>query len=289
MSLSLKALSKFMGVTAGLCGLALLAAAQGPGWQVAIHQEPSFSASQIECADVYSTQGYSRVSWEVGSEDELLVPNKTQGEIIYLRGGEGLQPGESMRLMRVESSVPHTDQFPGQTAYLNGMGRLFAMVGRAQVLGINAAGVATARIELSCRESRRGDFAIAWQPRVSPKLEPSETIDLLHPVEGRLQMVAAGRDLGNEFARGDEIFLTGRGVATAVGQRWLIFRRAHSPSMAIFRRAAYGVEAEDAAAGEPAKIVGEAVIISARPNSSAALITYSRDMILPGDEAMLEQ
>src|SRR5579884_108770 len=275
MSLSLKALSKSVAVTAGLCGLALLAAAQGPGWQVEIQQEPSFSASQIECADMYSTQGYSRVSWEVGSEDELQIPNKTQGEIIYL--------------MRVESAVPHTDQFPGQTAYLNGMGRLFAMVGRARVLRINAAGVATARIELSCRESQRGDFAIAWQPRASPKLEPSETIDLLHPVEGRLQMVAAGRDLGNEFAKGDEIFLTGRGVATAVGQRWLIFRRTHSPSMAVFRRAAYGVEAEVAAAGEPAKIVGEAVIISTRPNSSAALITYSRDVILPGDEAMLER
>lgn len=279
-----------------LLAWALLAQAPGEGWQINVSEPHSFTTAQIECADFYSTGFYRHVLYQIGAENGLLIPEQSAGDVIYLNHAAGLRAGDEVRLMRFPARANLTDQFPGQSAYLAGMGRLYAMVARARVLQVNGNDVATARLEVSCRPSQIGDFAIPWYPRANPQLDRVETINLLQPIAGPLKIVAAGREMASELGDGDEIFLSGRGAPAQVGQHWLIFRRRSSPSEAVYRRAVMGIYGLTYAPGvnvnqlsnqpHPAEIIGEAVVVSQQLGSSAALITYTRDRILPGDEAM---
>lgn len=284
-----------------LLGLAAGQATAPSSWTVQVAQPAAFSTSQMECSNFFSTGGYQHVMRLTGAENGLQITQRTAGDIIYLNDAAALHPGDEVRLMRISNPKPQTEQFQDQQGMLSSMGLQFESVGRAQILGVDANQVATARIDFSCQAAQVGDFAIPWQPRKSPPLPTSETINLLQSVSGRTQWVVAGRNMASVLGAGDELYLTGSAQQGArPGQRWLIFRRPDSPSTRRYRSAVQGVYSlmgtepgldinRLSALPHPPEIVGEVVVISAEAHGSTGIVTYARDTILPGDEAMIEQ
>lgn len=277
------------------------AAATSAGWSVAVHQPASFSQTQLECSDFYAPGFYPDVHRLIGANAGMETSLLTAGQVVYFNAAAGLHAGDSVRLLRVGDQSDQVEQFPNQQRDLRAMGTRFTNVGRAEILSVNPGGTATARIDFSCVPAKVGDFAIAWKPTLGPKLATSETINLLTPLRGRAQLIAAGRDMSSELGTGSEVYITGgERAGLHPGQRWLIFRSTSSPSQWQYRTASEGMKgmpygepgldvAKLEASPRPAEIVGEATLLRVDPDAATAVITYARDRIMPGDGVIAER
>lgn len=293
MSLKTIGLSSICAVLAGGLALAPLPLpAQTPAAAPAARQ---FTYSQMQCSDVFAPRVQEQVPRVIGARGGLLETMFSTGDILYLNGAAGLQPGDAVRLLRVVNLGQEEEQFPGQAGLLHAMGAYVVAVGQAQVLRVNRRQVATARITFSCQPAEVGDFAAAWHALPSPSLPTAVRVNWTAPIASNAaaQILVMGRDHAGLAGRGDEVYLTGGAAAGArVGQAWTVFRTRRSPSNSQFQTAAEGLPVENMGAAslrnlpEPADILGRLVIIRVEPRSATAILTAARAPIRAGDEAV---
>jgi hypothetical protein len=173
------------------------------------------------------------------------------GDVIYLSQGrnQGIKAGDEFAVIRETRMVKHPET--GKN-----IGHFIMRLGRARVL-VTQESTATAVIEFACEDIHRSDELVPWKEIPIPEIEALPPFDRYDPEPSGLQIgrVVYLADDRSSVATG-HIIQTDLGVASGVvpGQILKLFR----------------TQAE-----LPRRMIGQAVILTVEPMTSAAKIMHS--------------
>ncbi len=186
--------------------------------------------------------------------------NLTVGDVVYVDGSDGLQPGALYTVVVPKGLMRHPET--GEV-----VGRYYGYQGRVQILSVQAES-AIAEIVHSCSASMVGDFLRPFVPEPVPLARRSGLRSINDPVS-RERLVEAPVVLGS-----------GTGLVS-LGQGHVVF---------IDRGAQHGVTPGDiftiyrqTPPGQPPMVVGELAVLSVNERASLAKILESRYAIYVGD------
>ena len=251
--------------------------------------------SEIYCAGFISKEKLKPSGTMVAGNHSPDQAHYSESGYIFL-SGDDLQEGKEYSLLRHAYDPNQYESFPGQLGILRKLGELYQDLGRAKVLYIRNK-TAVAQIESSCSDVMPGDIAVPFQERPRPEFKQT-TFERFAPPNGKTTgRIVMGRDLDTEFGSHRIVYLNvGESEGVKPGDYFRITREyssiAKSPIESLgFNAPSYDDTQKDPSkfnfrtqAGElPRRSIGELMVISAGPNSSTALTTYTPEEARAGD------
>ncbi len=253
--------------------------------------------SDVYCAGYISNQPPLQQLYVLAGEEGGLKQAYSDRDTIYLSRGSGsvVNPGGEYIMVRKAIDPVRVDVFEGQTKMMQGLGQVYAEVGRIKVDRVGEY-VATATVMRTCGELTAGDIAVPLAARPMPTA-PSGTFDRFAPPSGKVEgVIVTGKEYESTLGAGRTIYLNvGANQGVTVGQAFRVIRSYSSaasdpnrrqlentPTHLGGMRQAYKLNKSQKVV-MPRDILGEIVILSVTEKTATALITMSSAEIFPGD------
>ncbi len=239
----------------------------------------------------------------LGSEDAGEKNEYTVRDFLYLNHGRDAlaTPGGLYLLVRPVLDFQRDEAFAGQRELLEQMGSLYAEIGRIEVKILHPES-ATVEVLGSCEPVLTGDIAIPLDGRPPLDLKSPKETDRFAPSSGKaIGTLVAGKELDRTLGEGKIGYVNiGSNDGVTAGSYLRIVRYYSGGLSEDFENAVRNYSSTDIGWGSaqpltveqratlPREVLGEMVVLSARPGSATALITYSRKDVIVGDGVELE-
>ena len=257
--------------------------------------------TDIYCAGFFTHRSLGADMTVLGSEDGGFKNEYGDRDFIYLSKGQAASPGGQYMLVRAMKDTNPRDSFPGQRLMAAQLGTLYAEIARIQVRIVHE-GSLTAEILHACEPAVAGDIAIPLTARPAPAFHSPKVVDRFAPSSGKATgVVVLGKEFRQNLGEGHIVYLNlGRSQGAQVGGYVRVFRSALSKERDPFELATqkYATDIAGQSMGRPLTraeraalprtVVGEVLLLSVEDDSSAGIITFSREEINPGDEVEFE-
>ena len=251
--------------------------------------------SEIYCAGFVTREEVHPVATVL---DDSRAPEQVRshdGSYIYLKGSE-VQEGKEYLLLRHTHDPNHNQSFPGQLGLLAHLGEMYQDLGRAKVIAVRKK-VGVAVIESGCSETIPGDIAVPFQERPRPEFKQTHFEQFAVPNGKTSGRVVMARDLDTLLGTRRIVYLNvGEAQGVKPGDYFRALRDygsiADNPIEALpFKAPPYdptqknppNFQFHEHADQLPIRAIGEMMVLSTTPNSSAALTTYAPEDIHLGD------
>ena len=257
--------------------------------------------SDIYCAGFFTHRAPDAGMSVLGSEDGGFKNEFGDRDFVYVSKGPGASPGAQYMLVRPVKDPNLRESFPGQQKMAAQLGTLFAEIARIQVRVVHE-GSLTVEIMHACEPALAGDIAIPLATRSAPAFHTPKVVDRFAPSSGKATaVVVLGKEFRQNLGEDHVVYLNiGRSQGAQVGSYLRVFRTALSRDQDPFEQATrnYATDvtgqrtmrrqtrAERAAL--PRAVLGEILLLSVEDDSSAGIVTFSREEIYPGDGVELE-
>lgn len=251
--------------------------------------------SEVYCAGFITKQEIHPIATVM---DDSRAPEQVRSHdrsYIYLSGSE-LQEGKEYLLLRHTDDPNHTQSFPGQLGLLSHLGEMYQDLGRAKVIAIRKR-VAVAQVESGCSEIIPGDFVIPFQERPRPEFKQTDFEQFAVPNGKTRGRVVMARDMDTLVGSRRIVYLNvGEAQGVKPGDYFRALRDygsiADNPIESLpFKAPPYDPTQKNPQSFQfhehadmlPIRAIGEMIVVSTTPNSSAALTTYVPEDIHLGD------
>jgi len=251
--------------------------------------------SEIYCAGFITNQTVKASGTVLAGNESPEQANYTDHEYIYLSGGD-VQEGREYLLLRHTHDPNEYESFPGQVGELKKLGEMYQDLGRAKVLYIRNK-TAVAQIESSCNPVMPGDIAVPFQERPRPEFKQTQFERFAAPNGKMTGHIVMGKDLDTEIGMRRVVYLNvGESQGVKPGDYFRITREytavSKNPAESLpFHAPASDPTQKDSSkfdfrkqSGElPRRSLGELMVISTSPTTSAALTTSMLEDVHLGD------
>ncbi|HWP84793.1 MAG TPA: hypothetical protein VNN17_06360 [Terriglobia bacterium] len=284
-----------LGWTLGTAGL--LARPAGLQAQAALSQ------SDLYCAGYFSLRPVESSLRIQSSEDGGFKNEFATGDYVYLNQGQGTVggPGQQYAIIRPVKDVNRKEAFAGQRKILEGLGTLYAEVGRIEVASVHEQS-ATAKVVMACDAIERGDIAVPFQARTAPAFKSQHITDRFAASSGKATgLIAAAKEFDAWLGEGKIVYLNlGSAQGLQPGSYLRIVREYLGGGNAEFAAASRQLPADMGGMGGnrrltpaeeatlPREVIGEVMVLSVQDSSATGIITYSRSEAAVGDMVELE-
>lgn len=257
--------------------------------------------SDIYCAGFFTHRPPDAGMTVLGSEDGGFKNEFGDRDFVYLSKGQGASPGGQYMLVRPVKDPNLRESFLGQQKMVAQLGTLYAEIARIQVRVVHE-GSLTVEIVHACEPVLAGDIAIPLAARSAPAFHSPKVVDRFAPSSGKATAtVVVGKEFRQNFGEGHVVYLNmGRSQGAQVGSYLRVFRTAVSRDQDPFEQATRNYATDVTGqrtmrrmtradrAALPRSVLGEVLLLSVEDDSSAGIVTFSREEIYPGDEVELE-
>lgn len=274
----------------------LLAASMAAAQQSA----PALKEWDLYCSGLPTTQRVPTDTYIISGENASYMVTYYQGREVFLNRGaaQGVRAGDAFEVIRPVSDPLKAKWFRWQTELMRAMGTMYADIGRIRVVSVQPR-ISVAQIELSCGMIQRGDIARPFAARPAPPLHnvPFDRYVLPGGNKKGMAMVVTGKGFTNAVSAGEIVYVNlGSAQGVMIGSYFRIFRYQGSRNETVYQvpRMEYEVEGLGRAPvpyswdSLPPEMLGEGIVLRTGPNSSAVMLTTSREVIMAGDYAQLE-
>jgi hypothetical protein len=266
--------------------------------------------ADIYCAGFISKQKVPDAKYVNGG---LQTPTSTKfelGELVYL-SGKDYQVGSLYSVVRELRDVNEFEIYPGMRRLLNTVGHPYSEVGRVRILETRQHS-AIAEVELSCDPINPGDVAIPFVEKAPIAFHVPGHFDRYAPSNGKLTgRILLGKDFDTILGSGVKLYLNvGSNQGVNVGDYFRVVRsyastlhsqvdslsfkaqisedtQLHSPTYEatmLTKGKGVNIHVEDL----PRRAVGEVVVLSTTPTSSAAMVVFALEDVFAGDTVELD-
>jgi outer membrane protein OmpA-like peptidoglycan-associated protein len=251
--------------------------------------------SEIYCAGFITNQSVKASGTVLAGNESPEQANYSDHEYIYLSGSD-VQEGREYLLLRHTHDPNEYESFPGQLGELKKLGQMYQDLGRAKVLYIRNK-TAVAQIESSCNPVMPGDIAVPFQERPRPEFKETKFERFAAPNGKMTGHIVMGKELDTEIGMRRVVYLNvGESQGVKPGDYFRITREysavSKNPAESLpFHAPAYDPTQKDPSkfdfhkqSGElPRRSLGELMVISTSPSTSAALTTAMLEDVHLGD------
>jgi hypothetical protein len=258
--------------------------------------------SDLYCAGFLLPKPLPRHQFVAGGQDTPLEARYGVGDYLFLRGS-GYAPGTRISLVRDIEDPNRNVPFPAARNLLGKAGHLYEDLGYAAVVELRGRNIAVARVEFACASIVPGDLVTAFTSKAPLSVRPRSVMDRFPPAaSGAHGQIVAARDFDQYIATGKKIYVNVGGSSGVKAGDYLRIvrnyeRRFIDPADA---EALNQTSAEDTQKNPPtlrttqlgdlpSRVIGEAIVLSAQPASSTAMITFSMEEAQLGDVVELEE
>jgi hypothetical protein len=266
--------------------------------------------ADIYCAGFISKEKIPDAKYVNGG---LQSPTSTKfeiGELVYLTGKD-YQPGTLYTIVRELRDVNQYEIYPGMRRLLNTVGHPYAEVGRVRILDTRAHS-AVAQVEFSCDPINPGDVAVPFLEKPPVSFHVPGHFDRYAPSNGKLTgRIILGKDFDTILGSGVKLYLNvGSNQGVKAGDYFRVVRsytstlhdavdslsfkaqisedtQLASPTFeanAFTKGKGPNIHVEDL----PRRAVGEIVVLSTTPTSSAAMVVFALEDVYAGDTVELD-
>jgi hypothetical protein len=261
--------------------------------------------ADVYCAGFISKEKIADAKYVNGG---LQTPTSTKfdnGEIVYLTGKD-YQVGSLYSIVRELRDVNQYEIYAGMRKLLNAVGHPYSEVGRVRILDTRQHS-AVAQVEFSCDPINPGDVAIPFVDKPPVTFHVPGHFDRFAPANGKLTArILLGKDFDTILGSGVKLYLNaGSNQGVKAGDYFRVVRsytaalhnpvdslsfnaqisedtQLHSPNYeaTMFTRGkGVNIHVEDL----PRRAVGEIVVLSTTPTSSAAMVVFALEDVYAGD------
>ncbi len=257
----------------------ILSAASIKAQDAALKTIPAASYSQAYCAGfIAETPVPQDLSVSGGSDDDFhsVIRQFVKGESVFIsrRNSADIPVGTEYSVVRPANDIFQTTRYQGENGDIRKLGTPYADVAQVQVTHSTPKGI-VAKVTFSCEPIFPGDILVPFQIRVIPDYTITPPLDHFAPLDeskshGRI--TATNSNFGY-LGNGTIVYLNlGNEQSVQPGKRFRIYKLPAPNETAGLTHEA-----------TPPETIGEAVVLSARPKSSVAIIVGSYREIAAGD------
>lgn len=273
------------------------------------YQTPT--ASDIYCAGFIAKSRVPDANFVTGG---LETPTSTKfeyPELVYLRG-TGYQVGQLYSIVRELQDINQYEIYPGMRKLLAAAGHPYSEVGRVRVIDMRSK-EAIAQVEFSCDAINPGDVAVPFVQRDPITFRVPGHFDRFAPSNGKLSgRIVLAKDFDLVLGTGATVYLNvGSNQGVKPGDYFRVMRSYGSMLQNPIDALTFMAQtSEDTQARPPVfegnfltrskgpnihvgdmpkRAVGEVVVLSTTPTSSAAMLVFSFEDVFAGDNVELDQ
>jgi hypothetical protein len=266
--------------------------------------------ADVYCAGFISKEKVPDAKYVNGG---LETPTSTKFEIpelVYL-SGKDYQVGSLYSIVRELRDVNQYEIYAGMRKLLNAAGHPYAEVGRVRILDTRQHS-AVAQVEFSCDPINPGDVAVPFVEKPPIAFHVPGHFDRFAPPNGKLTgRILLGKDFDTILGSGVKLYLNvGSNQGVKVGDYFRVVRSytstLHDPVDSLSFKAQISedtqlhsptFEADFLTKGKgpnihvadlPRRAVGEMVVLSTTPTSSAAMVVFALEDVYAGDTVELD-
>ena len=273
----------------------------------------------IYCAGFIAKNRMPDANYVTGGLETPTDTKFESGEILYLTG-TGYQVGQLYSIIRELRDVNEYEVYPGMRKLVTAVGHPYSEVGRVRVIDMRSH-EATAEVVLSCDSINPGDVAVPYVEKEPVTFRVPGHFDRFAPASGKLTgRIVLGKDFDLVLGTGATLYLNvGANQGVKVGDYFRVVRsysatlqdpvnsltfkaqtsedtQMHPPtfegSFLTRNNGPYMFRKDQGAnihvADMPRRSVGEVVVLSTTPTSSAAMLVFALEDVYAGDNVELD-
>jgi len=273
------------------------------------YQTPT--ASDVYCAGFIAKSRVADANYVTGG---LETPTSTKfeyPELVFLHG-TGYQVGQLYSIVRELQDINEYEIYPGMRKLLSAAGHPYSEVGRVRVVDMRSK-EAIAQVEFSCDAINPGDVAVPFVQRDPVTFHVPGHFDRFAPANGKLSgRIVLAKDFDLVLGTGATVYLNvGSNQGVKPGDYFRVMRSYGSMLQNPIDALTFMAQtSEDTQARPPVfegnfltrskgpnihvgdmpkRAVGEVVVLSTTPTSSAAMLVFSFEDVYAGDNVELDQ
>jgi hypothetical protein len=273
------------------------------------YQTPT--ATDINCAGFIAKNRVADANFVTGG---LETPSSTKfeyPELVYLRGS-GYQVGQLYSIIRELRDINEYEIYPGMRKLMTAAGHPYSEVGRVRVVDMRSK-QAIAQVEFSCDAINPGDVAVPFVQRDPVTFHVPGHFDRFAPSSGKLTgRIVLAKDFDLILGTGATVYLNvGSNQGVKPGDYFRVMRSytatLQNPVDSLTFKAQVSEDTQmrppsfegnyftktngpNIHVGDlPKRAVGEIVVLSTTPTSSAAMLVFSFEDVYAGDNVELDQ
>jgi len=243
----------------------------------------------------------------------LQSPTSTKfeiGELVYLTGKD-YQVGSLYTIVRELRDVNQYEIYQGMRKLLSTVGHPYGEIGRVRILDVRSHS-AVAQVEYSCDPINPGDVAVPFVEKPPVVFHVPGHFDRYAPSNGKLTgRIVLGKDFDTILGAGVKLYLNvGSNQGVKAGDYFRVVRSytatLHDPGDSLSFKAEISEDTQmrsptfEATRWEkgrgpnirvedlPRRGVGEVVVLSTTPTSSAAMVVFALEDVYAGDTVELD-
>jgi hypothetical protein len=256
--------------------------------------------SDMYCAGFISKENVGKGSYMVAGAES---PNQTQfekGDMVYL-DGSGFQEGNRMSVIRELRDPNRSPSYVGQSAAIAALGQPYADLGQVRITAVRGK-TAIAQVEFSCAPMVPGDQVVPFQERPPVAFKAKQAFERFPAEPGSVTArIVLARDFDYLLGTGQKVYINvGADKGVKVGDYFRAVRGYDPAKLDELEDLSYKVKQSEETqktqplvskqtyAQLPRRALAEMIVLSVRPNSSTAMITYALENVTVGDAVELE-
>lgn len=270
--------------------------------------------ADLYCAGFISRERLPNANFVTGGLESPSSTKFETGEIVYLRG-TGYQVGQLYSIIRELRDVNEYEMFPGQKRALSAAGHPYGEIGRVRVLDTRNR-AAIAEVVFNCDPVNPGDVAVPFVEKPPIAFHAPGHFDRFAPASGKLTgRILMAKDFDGIIGTGMKLYMNmGSNQGVKVGDYYRVVRsytatlndpvdslsfmaqtsedtQMNPPTFEgnFFNHANWGKGPNIHVGDLPRRAVGEVVILSTTPTTSAGMVVFSLENILTGDNVELDE
>lgn len=257
--------------------------------------------SDVYCAGFITNQPVPETSNVVagwGTPHQLTYADR---QYIYIQGGS-YPDGTLLSVVRHLQDPNREQAYKGQKGEIAAVGEPYADQGRVKVVATRN-NIAIAQVELACDSISPGDLVVPYAERPFPQYHRDVPWDRFAVPNGKtMGRILMSKDFDIIMGAGRHGYLNvGSDQGVNVGDYFRVVRDYDTSKMdkvdALSYKASRGEDTQKkppvfprSRSGElPRRSLGEAIVLSVSPRSSAVLVTYALENIQVGDYVEMEE
>jgi hypothetical protein len=266
--------------------------------------------ADIYCAGFISKEKLPNAKYVNGGLESPTSTKFDNGELVYLTGKD-YQPGSLYSIVRELRDVNEYEIYAGMRRLLNSVGHPYGEIGRVRILDTRGHS-AVAEVEFSCDPINPGDVAVPFVEKPPVTFHVPGHFDRYAPANGKLTgRIVLGKDFDTILGAGVKLYLNvGSNQGVKAGDYFRVVRSytatLRDPVDSLSFKAQISEDTQVASptfeanaltkgkgpnihVGDlPRRAVGEIVVLSTTPTSSAAMVVFALEDVYAGDMIELD-
>ena len=269
--------------------------------------------ADLYCAGFVNKERLPNANYVLGGLESPATTKFTEGEVVFLKGN-GYQVGQLYSIIRETRDVNEFENYGGQRRALAAAGHPYGDIGRVRILDTRSHG-AIAQVVFSCDPVNPGDVAVPFAEREPVSFRAPAHFDRFAPANGKLTgRILLAKDFDGVIGTGMKLYMNmGSNQGVKVGDYYRVVRsytatlkdpvdslsflaqisedtQASPPTFegSFLNGTAWGKGPSIHVADFPRRAVGEVVILTTTPTTSAGMVVFSLENIMAGDNVELD-